>query len=1421
MKRQLLSVCLLLPLSLHAQHLQLSGDNCNISYLTMEDGLLHNYIDDIYKDNRGFIWFSTGGGLSRYDGFSFTNYQMETSPVTLKGNSVHRVYEDNFNRLWIASDGGLDILDLENSELVNLFEEIDPEMTAFLKNPVKNIIKDNKGNIWLLSGYIYKIHFNQKGGIADIFRLPENLQSVRYIAMNDVDGDGNIWAGYNDNIYKLYTNNNHNLRAVPISKNLKFRSNSILTKFLPDKNEVWIGTVHGLYRYYRNEDAVKVYENNPLDPTSLSHNYISDLALTETNQVIIGTLKGINIYNPMTDGFEQVFSESSGRINGLNSNFISRIYYDGNSLWCGTETGGVNKINSNTLDIKSYSHRNNERGSISQNPVNVILEDEKHNLWVGTVEGGLNLKKEGEETFSHFTDSSSTRLSHNSVSALSIDNKSRLWVSTWGYGISVIDKDNPFKPSSIYINSGKYPELLIDLIGGLFYDDINNVIWIGSNQGLYFYDLDNDNLITPAPIDTFANIQGIIGMAVDNKGFLWVGSQEGVYAIDLNSRNHNQFGFHHYRYKLDNPQSFLVEKITSFCLDSDNVLWLGSDGFGFYKRIEKGNGTYSFQSYNIADGLANNSVKGILEDDFGNLWISTSHGLSCFNREEESFINFFRNDGIENNQFYWNAYHKAKNGTLYFGTLSGLIALNPALMNPEPVNYRVTLTDFYLENEKIYPGKIIEKDISCINKITLHEKYKSFSIDFSALNFTTRPNFVYVYRLAGYEEKWIELPQNMHSARYMNLPPGNYTFQVKYVPKNQIDLGEITALQIYIKPYFYKTTWFALVVLILFISAFLLWYFRHIRSYEEQQKVLEQIVDERTKELEMQKETLVEQKKELSQQNLILSQQNEKITQQKNQLIKMSRKVHRMHVDKLEFFTNISHEFRTPITLIIGPVQRAIRLSSDPHVIEQLNYVERNSRYLLNLVNQLMDFQKVESKKIEITFAKDNFLHSVESILSSFEPQVQDRDISLLRRFSLSDPLFFFDSESLHKILINLLSNAIKYTPNGGNITVYVRPVHDRKTDEEKLYIAVKDSGAGIPEEDLGKIFKRFYQSRHRTVFPVYGQSSTGIGLYLCKQLIQLLGGSIWVKNNKKAGCTFRILLPLYRSNPQSGGTDHQMVDKRSDSETGQSTEKRENKQKGRLTFLVVEDNHDMRNYICSILSSSYNTLKATHGVEALTILDSHHVDFIISDLMMPEMDGIELSKRVKEKMSTSHIPFLMLTAKSSETAQLDSYRVGVDSYIIKPFDEEMLITRIRNILKARQRYQQLFSEKMSTDILEMDEESNDKKFMDRVLEVMKDNYQDPDFSAGDFVKAMGMSKSLLNNKLNELSGRSSGEFIRVYRLNIAYSKILHNKKTKNKNISDIAYDVGFNDPKYFTLCFSRHFNITPSRLIDNDEDKP
>lgn len=1379
----------------------------------MDNGLMHNYIDDIYKDRTGYLWFSTGGGLSRYDGYKFVHYNMNSAPVALKGNFVHKVCEDNFNRLWIVSEGGLDVLDLRQHQLVNLFDREDSLKLSFLSNPVISILKDTKGSIWLYSNKIYKIQLNDDGAIQDILLSDDNLPSELFVALADVDNDGNIWAGFNNEVYKLFPSESNNLKAVPVSDKLKFGTKTMIMKFLLKENDVWIGTDRGLYRYYRNEDVLKVYRNQVDDPHSLSHDYVSELVLTDSRQLIAGTLKGINIYNSSSDAFDQIAEENISDGYGLNSNFINTLFYDDGILWVGTETGGINKLSPKNPFIRNYIYDKNFQGSISRNPVNAIFEDADENLWIGTVEGGLNLKKKGEEVFTHFTASSPARLSHNSVSALCMDDEQRLWAGTWGYGVTVLDSKHPDKLPLKYINSGQYPYYLLDFVGALTYDKRNNGMWIGSNQGLFFYDLERDSLQIPFRDNMSDKINGIIGSVIDSDHKLWLGCAEGVYIIDLNRQKDHYFSYTHLKYKLDNPQSRLVDKITSICEDSDGILWLGSDGFGIYKRTKKDDGSYSFQSYTTSDGLANNNVKGLLEDDLGNLWISTINGLSCYNKANDSFTNYFKEDGLESNQFYWNAYCKTKEGLLFFGTLNGLVAVDPAVITLNAAEYKVTLTDFYVNNEKVNPGKVIRKNISEAEEIVLHEKNRSFSIDFSALNYRATSNYVYAYRLIGYDSSWIELDKNEHSVNYMNLSPGNYLFQVKYVPKGQLDTGEMTQINVRIRPYFYKTVWFiSLIITLIVLSVILLHYWR-IRSYEHQQKVLEQIVDDRTEEIEKQKGVLTEQKNELSQRNQLLSAQNEKITRQKEQLIDMSRKMRKMTTERLDFFTNISHEFRTPITLIVGPVERALKLSTNPYVIEQLRFAERNSKYLLTLINQLMDFRKIESNKLEVAYTKGNFQEFIESVVSSFDFQAGDRNIQLLRRYDLTDPVFYYDDEGLRKIMTNLLSNAIKYTPNKREITVYVKSFKESETNSDKLYLSVKDSGEGIPEEDKEKVFRRFYQSRNHLKYPVHGQSGTGIGLYLTKQVVEALGGNIWIKNNKKTGSSFRTILPLHKTNPQSQELAQEKSYNFEKAEPNMHNLKEW--QKDKLTFLVVEDNRDMCRYVCSVLSPYYNTLEAGNGVEAFKILEHYNVDFIISDLMMPEMDGLELSRKVKENFSLSHIPFLMLTAKTSEKARTDSYRMGVDSYIVKPFDENMLITRIRNILETRERYQQKFVDNMSVDTLDISEESNDKKFMDRVLVVMKEHYQNSYFEVSDFADTVGVSKSLMNKKLKALSGKSAGEFIRIYRLNLAYNIILQNKKTKNKNIADIAYEVGFNDPKYFTRCFSRQFNITPSKLLE------
>ena len=718
-------------------------------------------------------------------------------------------------------------------------------------------------------------------------------------------------------------------------------------------------------------------------------------------------------------------------------------------------------------------------------------------------------------------------------------------------------------------------------------------------------------------------------------------------------------------------------------------------------------------------------------------------------------------------------------------------------------------------NENILPGnKYLPKDIAVTQEIKLHEKEKSFSLEFSALNFEPDNTATYSYRLLGFEDKWIQAPGNRRFASYTNLRPGSYTLQVKYTPDGGDGTENMAELKITILPYFYKTTWFILLLVVLALLATWQTYQWRIRNVKRQRELLHRTVEERTYQLEQQKQLLENQTEELSRQNRMLTLQNEKITRQKVQLSRMARKVQELTLDKIAFFTNITHEFRTPITLIIGPIERALKLSYNPQVIEQLNFVERNSKYLLSLVNQLMDFRKIESGKLNIVATKGDFVSFIHSLLTPFEVFAGERNISIKHYFHMKSSEIFFDEEAMHKVITNLLSNAIKFTPDGGSISIYIATLPAKDDKEEKLYLCVSDTGTGIQEPDTEQIFNRFYQSKKQAKYPVYGQTGTGIGLYLCKRIVKMHDGEICVRNNHTIGCSFRILLPLPK---EENISDQLIVD--NNIPPAATTEKNElPKERLALTILVVEDNADMRGYIRSILRDYYNVLEATNGAEALDVLNNQSVDFIISDLMMPVMDGIELSRRVKEAFAISHIPFLMLTAKTSPETRLESYRTGVDEYLLKPFDETLLLTRIENILDNRRRYQRKFKTNMDVEALNIEEESGDKKFINQVMEAIKEHYKNPYFEVSDFSEAVGVSKSLLNKKLQSLIGQSAGQFIRNYRLNTARELLLKNRETKQMNIAEIAYEVGFNDPKYFARCFSKQFNTTPSALLNEEE---
>jgi signal transduction histidine kinase/ligand-binding sensor domain-containing protein/DNA-binding response OmpR family regulator len=1392
----------------------------NITYVTMDNGLLHNFIDDIYKDKQGFLWISTGGGgLSRYDGYEFVHYNTNTLHIKLKSNFIGNTCEDDFGRLWIVSESGIDILNLSTLRSV-ILEDPKEVFPNLINQSAIRVIKDNNGCMWLCCGNsLHKIAFDHKGNIAKIFTLPTPLpQSLQYIAMCDADKDGNIWVGIGNTVCKLYSTEDEKLQASPVAPCLKFENGTIVSAFKVKDNEVWIGTNKGLIRYSRNEETAKHYEYEKNNTRSLSQNHITDFAITNNKQLLISTLKGINIYNPATDDFEQIIQENKLTTNCLNSNFVNCMLTDGDIIWIGTESGGINKMTPRNLSVRNYIYNKDNSYSLSKNPVNAIYEDMKGNLWVGTVEGGLNRKAKENDRFIHYTSDSPSKLGHNSVSAITADAANRLWVGTWGNGISLFDLNHPEYPAIKYISSQTHPGFPIDFIGSLCYDPINKGVWIGTNPGIYFYQFATEKLLSLFSNKTVENAPGAIGAIIDPQGKLWMGCMEGVYIIDLHAHSGNQFSYRHLKYKLDDPTSCRIEKISCFYLADDGTLWIGSNGYGIYKYIPEERGSGSFISYTTDQGLINNSIRGILEDEKGCLWISTNNGLSCFDTTSNRFTNYTKEDGLLGNQFYWNAYYRSQSGLLYFGEIDGLVAVDPRRRLTQIPPTKVTLTKLRVVNEEIFPGiNYIDTDISQAKTLHLHERDKSFSLEFSALNFKSQATAIYSYRLAGFDDHWTEVPTGRRFAGYTNLPSGKYIFQVKYSLEGVTEDTPVTELTIIVSPFFYKTTWFILLMILL--SAYTIFYIykRRIRILQSQKELLHRTVEERTHELEQQKLILENQTKELSRQNDMLTRQNEKITRQKTQLIRMSKKVQELTIDKLSFFTNITHEFRTPITLIMGPIEKALKLSYNPKVIEQLNFVERNSKYLLSLVNQLMDFRKVESGNLEIVKIKGDFLKFIDTLLLPFEIFAGERNINIRKLSRLRTPDILFDQDAMQKVITNLFSNAIKFTPDGGTVSLYIATLTDKEAGKEKLYINVKDTGTGITEEDLTKIFNRFYQSSNRNKFPIYGQSGTGIGLYLSKRIVQLHGGNIEARNNRKVGCSFRVTL-LLPHQESSLAEDKTITSNTSFPHIENLNLIPSHFTSGHLTILIVEDNKDMRNYIRSILSEHYNTLEAENGIEAISILSTSNVDFIISDLMMPLMDGIELSRQVKANFSISHIPFLMLTAKTAMESRLESYRTGVDEYLLKPFNEELLLTRITNILENRKRYRHQFAISMNPDALQMEEESSDKKFLNKALQIIKENYRNSYYEISDFIEAMGISKSLLNKKMQQIIGQSIGQFVRNYRLNVARDLIEKSRVTKNMNISEIAYEVGFNDPKYFTRCFTKHFNITPSSLMDENE---
>ncbi|MBQ9215323.1 MAG: helix-turn-helix domain-containing protein [Prevotella sp.] len=795
-----------------AQGLMLT-ERYNPSYLDLGNGLPHNNVSALFTDSNGFLWIGTyGGGLVRYDGFG-----MLSPALGLGSLSCKSIAEDPFKRLWVAFDEGTNVIDLRTM-LPTVPGSAQGDVSALLAKPGVKIYCDALGRIWLITDHeVHLLIFDAQGIITRELVYAYNGNTPD-ICICDVEGNGKPWIGVDRGLYRLAEDHGRLVREE-ISPLLRPLFGLYITDILKRGELVWITTNHGVYSYHALQQQLTSYRHDRNIAGTPSHEFLSSLALTSDNTLLVGSLCGVNIFDDKTDSFT---AWTAASMPPLKNDFVHCMLESNGLIYIGTEAGGVIRLVPQQLMVRNSVHTSS-MGSLSPNAVNAMYVESDGVLWVGTVEGGLNRRAVGESTFTHYT-SQNSGLSHNSVSTLAADNQGRLWVGTWGGGVCLLDMKNPQR--IIRLDLTEEQVRLTNFVGALAYDPINDGMWIGSNDGMFFYRFASATL--EEPFADCRDVRGCIGSIVTRDGSLWMGCMQGLRVVDLHSYENGQFKNRAIRHRLDDPGSRIVDKISSFCEAGDGTLWIGSNGYGLYKRVVNEDGEERFEAVTQEDGLVYNGVKGIVEDQNGRLWITTQNGLSVYDPKQKAFNNYSQNDGLVNPHFYWNSAVKDASGIIYLGSEGGLIEI---LGENTDVHYHghLMFTQLIIDNQDVKAGSdFLDEDISTAKIVRVKEGNRSFSISFSALDFGHETQGVYSYRMKGFDKEWTILKPGQHSVRYSALPVGNYTFEVMYKSALMAGVSDTISIDVIVDPFFWNSWWFRLLLGLLLVGIIIYGYNRRV-----------------------------------------------------------------------------------------------------------------------------------------------------------------------------------------------------------------------------------------------------------------------------------------------------------------------------------------------------------------------------------------------------------------------------------------------------------------------------------------------------------------------------------------------------------------------------------------------------------------
>ncbi len=1346
--------------------------NNNLSFERIDNrhGLSSDFVTNSIQDRDGFIWFTTYDGLNRFDGYTIKNYKTRVDGTGyFNSNNFKCIEQDQDGNLWLGTlQNGINIFNPKTEEVAIVSTDTSNNLSIH-DNQIQDIHCDKKGRVWIATYHGICLYDPQKGHIKvyDSGSVPENNVTSIY-----EDSFGRIFFGswsYGLYLYDEIKDSFKNFQVnIPDATDIK-----VWCIQEDGHKNIWIGTWDtGLLKTRVTEGSVIVLEHYHIEAqegNQLCDNLIFSLEYTQGNGLWVGTSQGLNILQNVNTPGQHIQTILEGRKNNQVS--VAEVYSlmqdASGSVWLATIGGGVNKVDLNKYNFEQFNIPDEGLPFRSQ-IVNAIYPLNEDELILGVRSLGLGLYNTKEKTFQHFLDAPFFKgidPEINTAYCIFMDSYKNLWVGTRYFGLFVKKASNGQWENVVprnYFSTGM-PYSIKCMI-----EDKYKCLWVGTSEGLIKlvkkeglsgYDIYS---FTPQSNNPFSlGGRNITRLLIDSNETLWIVTQDGgISRLANDLKEHYPLSFNSDKHTTRNNSTLGNNNINTIIEDREGRIWVGTSTSGI---LQYNKSTHSYIHYKNILNIIGNTVYDIILDSSGAMWLTTNHGLVrlVIDGTEANIQNFTYEDGLQGNIFNRGAIATDSRGHIYIGGMYGFNRFNPGSFKINTTIPPVVITGIQVNNKPVETGRVKN------NKLTLTHKENNLSAQFSALSYSQSKKNKFSYFLEGFDKEWIMADHRNRNAVYTNIPPGKYTLHVKAANNSWIWNPTPASLHIIVKPSPFLSSTAIAIYIVLSLGLFYLFYWFKLNNVKIRQAY-----------------------------------EIEKIERKKEENI---------HQFKLRFFTNISHELLTPLSVISCSVEEF--LGKKEFNRASLLSVSRNVNRLMNLINQLLDFRKIETGKMKLNVSLCNLDNAFQKLNELYFPLAKNKNI-LFQVVGNIGCQVYADEEKIMTILSNLTSNAFKYSLQDGEVVVSYSLTG--KKPQQYLEFSVVDSGVGIDEKEKQHIFDRFYQ-----VDSVTGKTfGAGIGLSLAKNLATLHKGQISVLSEKDKGTTFKVKIPVFRDAYSSD----ELANASKDEHTPESTVKitdaplsfaldkspATNPNQKNFKVLVVEDHPEFRALLCNHLAAFYTTYEAPDGQEGYNMASKIHPDLIVSDVMMPNMDGLELCQKIKENVEHNHIMVILLTAKVTNQDRYEGYLHGADSYLPKPIDFKLLIARIESLRKQREVAKQKYADGFTFGSHPEGVSPLNQKFIDQLINIIKEQLSNPALNVSMLLENIPLSHSTLYRKTQSITGMSPNEFIRHIRIKEAAKLLLQ----RSMNISEVAYSVGFNDQSYFSRCFKKQFHKTPKQFI-------